>query len=377
MVWLWIKLFGRHVDWHVALAAILTAFVTAAACAEILTAVVRKSIAIRTGSDERQRRARATTRVLRVLLLILLTIVFIPPVLDLFGEPLATGLRMSVLVDWVFGSGLKILFIATFAYLLTRIIELGTHRFERRLADQHGAGTDEYGKRARTIGDLIRNVSTAAILAIAGVYVLKELRFDPLPLLTGAGIAGLAIGFGAQTLVKDVISGFFLILENQIRVGDVAEINGIGGLVEAIHLRTIVLRDQRGAVYVVPCGTITSLANLTKDFAYAVLDLRVHYRHDLDHVIEIIRKTAAQLRTDSVFSAYALADLEVLGVENLGDLGVVIRVRMRTLPQRQWEVGRELRLRIKRAFDDLGIEIPMMPIAGEGAGTVRRASTSV
>ena len=138
------------------------------------------------------------------------------------------------------GSGLKILFIVTFAYVATRVVDLATTRFEKRLADQPGLVADEYAKRARTLGDLTRNVASAVLVVIAAVYVLKELHFDPLPLLTGAGIAGLAIGFGAQTLVKDVISGFFLILENQVRVGDIAEINGTGGLVEAIHLRTIV-----------------------------------------------------------------------------------------------------------------------------------------
>ena len=368
-MWLWIKLFGRDIDWHLALGAVLAAFVTAAACAEVLTALVRRSIAVRDGTDERRRRARTTTRVVRVLLLILLTVVFIPPVLDLFGEPLATGLRLSVLVDWLFGSGLKILFITTFGYLLTRVIELGTHRFERRLAEQHGADTDEYGKRARTLGDLTRNVSTAAILAIAAVYVLKELNFDPLPLLTGAGIAGLAIGFGAQTLVKDVIGGFFLILENQVRVGDVAEINGTHGLVEAIHLRTIVLRDQRGAVYVIPCGSITSLANLTKDFAYAVVDIRVHYRHDVDQVVEIIRKTAAAVQQAPEFSTSILTPLEVLGVETLGDSAVTIRARIKTIPQRQWDVARELRRRIKQAFDVAGIEIPLPPLSPPYAPT--------
>src|SRR6185295_15811334 len=164
--------------------------------------------------------------------------------------------------------------------------------------------------------------------------------------------------------VKDVISGFFLILENQIRVGDVAEINGTNGLVEAIHLRTVVLRDQRGAVHIFPCGAINTLANLTKDFAYAVLDIRVHYRHDTDHVIDVLRRTAATIQADSAFAPAVFAPLEVLGVENLGDSGVTIRVRMKTLPLRQWDVARELRRRVKKAFEDEGIEIPIMqPVA--------------
>jgi small conductance mechanosensitive channel len=188
--------------------------------------------------------------------------------------------------------------------------------------------------------------------------VLQKLDLDITPILAGAGILGLAVGFGAQTLVKDAIAGFFLILENQVRVGDVAEINGTGGLVEAINLRTIVLRDVRGAVHVFPCGSVATLANLTKDFSYAVLDVNVHYRHDTDEVIDVLRQTAAALQQDPAFAPAITAPLEVLGVEDLGESGVKIRVRLKTHPQKQWEVTRELRRRVKKAFDEKGIEIP-------------------
>jgi small conductance mechanosensitive channel len=355
-----VTLFGRAVYWHVALPALLTAFVTAIACTEVLTAILRRSFAS-AGPADRQPHARGTIRVVRGLLLLLFTLLFIPPVLDLFGQPLKAGLRLSSLVDWLLGSGLKIFFIVMFAYVITRVIDLATTRFERYLINQQTAGgLDEHAKRARTLGDMTRNVTTAVVIVIAVIYVLQELKFNPLPLLTGAGIAGLAIGFGAQTLVKDVISGFFLILENQIRIGDVAEINGTGGLVEAIHLRTVVLRDQRGAVHVIPCGSINSLANLTKDFAYAVLDVRVHYRHDTDHVVEVLRKAAATISDDPAYAASVFSPLEVLGVESLGDAGVTIRIRLKTLPVRQWEVARELRRRIKKSFDEAGIEIPVV-----------------
>jgi moderate conductance mechanosensitive channel len=359
-MWLWVKLFGSDANWHVAVGALLTAFVTAGACAEVVTTVVRRSLPAANGGDERRRRARATVRLVRILLLLLLTILFVPPVMDLFGRPLSSGLRLRSLADWIFGSGLKIFFITMFAYVVTRIIDLATTRFERHLADQPAARAEEYAKRARTLGDMTRNVTTAIVVTVAAIYVLQELNFNPLPLITGAGILGLAFGFGAQTLVKDVISGFFLILENQIRVGDVAEINGVGGLVEALHLRTIILRDQRGAVHVFPCGAISSLANLTKDFAYAVLDIRVHYRHDTDHVIDVLKSAASTIHDDPAFAGSVFSPLEVLGVESLGDMGVTIRVRLKTLPLRQWEVARELRRRIKKSFDDAGIEIPVV-----------------
>jgi small conductance mechanosensitive channel len=362
---LWLKLFGHAPALHVALGAAALAIGAAWVSAEVAASIVRRTLSKPGPHGEvRHQHARATGRIVRVLVLFLLTALFIPPVLELFGEPLKAGLRVGTLVNWFFDHGLKVLLVAVSAYVLKRAVDLTTTRLERQIAGQPGAATSEHAKRARTLGDLARNVATAAIVIIAALYIIQELGFTILPLLTGAGIAGLAIGFGAQTLVKDVISGFFLILEDQIRVGDVAEINGTGGLVETIRLRTIVLRDVRGAMHVFPCGSINTLANLTKDFSYAVLDVTVHYRHDTDDVIAALKGAAADLQTQKEFAPSLLGSLEVLGIENLGDSGVTIRARIKTVPQRQWDVARELRRRIKRAFDDKGIEIPLVqPIA--------------
>jgi len=184
------------------------------------------------------------------------------------------------------------------------------------------------------------------------------LRINIVPILTGAGILGLAVGFGAQTLVKDVISGFFLILENQVRVGDVAKINGTGGLVEAINLRTIVLRDQAGAVHVFPCGSVNTLANLSKDFAYALLDIQVAYKHDTDEVVSVMQQVAEDMRQSASHGPVMLEPLEVIGVEGFGESSVTIRIRMKTLPLKQWDTAREFRRRVKKAFDAAGIEIP-------------------
>jgi small-conductance mechanosensitive channel len=365
-MWLWERLFGRSVDWHIALSAVVTAFITAAVCAEILAALVRRFLAPKTATEERRRYAKRAVRLVRGAFLLLLTLLFIPPFLDLFGQPLTRGLRLDTLVEWGLEHGFKILFISTLAYVMVRIIDVATTRFERHLTETEESPSDEYAKRARTLGDLTRNVATAAVVVAAVIWILQELDFNALPILTGASIAGVALGFGAQTLVKDIISGFFMILENQVRVGDVAEINGKSGLVEAIHLRTILLRDQRGAVHVFPCGSITSLANLTKDFAYAVLDVRVHYRHDTDAVIDVLRKTATTIQQDPVYAASIFDALEVLGVENLGDKDVTIRVRLKTVALRQWDVERELRRRIKKAFEDAGIEIPIVVALGSG-----------
>jgi small conductance mechanosensitive channel len=358
-------LFGHAPALNVALGAVILAVVAAWVSAEIIASIVRKTLSKPGPQGEvRHQHARATGRIVRVVVLFLLTALFIPPVLDLVGEPLKTGLRLSTLADWFFNHGLKVLLVAVSAYVLKRAVDLTTTRLEKQIAGQPGAGTSEHAKRARTLGDLARNVATAGIVILAALYIIQELGFTILPLLTGAGIAGLAIGFGAQTLVKDVISGFFLILEDQIRVGDVAEINGTGGLVETIRLRTIVLRDVRGAMHVFPCGSINTLANLTKDFSYAVLDINVHYRHDTDDVIAALKAAAEELHTEPAFAPSLLGPLEVLGIENLGDTGVTIRARVKTVPQRQWDVARELRRRIKKTFDDQGIEIPLVqPIA--------------
>src|SRR5262249_32133708 len=163
-------------------------------------------------------------------------------------------------------------------------------------------------------------------------------------------IAGLAIGFGAQTLVKDIISGFFMILENQIRVGAVAVINGQGGVVEALTLRTIVLRGVDGTGHVFPNGSVNTLANQTKDFSFALLGVTVGQREDADRVMEVLTAVASELRADPRYSGNILEPLEVFGIEAFSESGVTMRVRLKTVPLKQWEVAREFRRRLKKAF---------------------------
>jgi small conductance mechanosensitive channel len=289
-------------------------------------------------------------------LLVFATLVF--PILEATGLHPRLGLRLRTLASWTFESGLRILLIALLAYAVIRMTALVVRRFEHELNLGTNLEALERAKRARTLGSVIRNVTTAMVSAIAVLMVLRELRIDIAPVLAGAGIVGLAVGFGAQTLVRDVISGFFLILEDQVRVGDVAAINGTGGLVEAINLRTIVLRDIEGTVHVFPNGAITTLANRSKDFSYYVIDISVAYDEDPDRVADVLRKTAAELQADPKFGPFVLDALEVLGIDAFGDSAMVLKVRIRTMPLKQWDVGRELRRRIKKAFDAEGIEIP-------------------
>ena len=188
--------------------------------------------------------------------------------------------------------------------------------------------------------------------------LLKEFGVEIGPVLASAGIAGVAVGFGAQGLVRDIIAGFFLILENQIRVGDVAIVNGTGGLVEKINLRTTILRDVSGTVHIFPNGTIATLSNLTNEWSAYVFDIGVAYKENTDHVIGIIQEVGKELRQDARFGKLMLDDPEVFGVDRLGEYSVIIKGRIKTKPIRQWDVGREFLRRIKLAFDENSIEIP-------------------
>src|SRR5262245_6701418 len=211
------------------------------------------------------------------------------PALEIAGVRPRVGVHLNTVAQWVFGgSGLRVVLIVVVAYAVIRATVLVVHRFEHEMT----LGTDldalERAKRARTLGSVVRNVTTALVVGVSLVMVLDAFSVNIAPVLTGAGIVGLAVGFGAQTLVRDIISGFFLILEDQLRVGDMAAINGTAGLVEAINLRTVVLRDVEGTVHVFPTGAINTLANRSKDYSYYVIDVAVSYYQDPDRVAELI-----------------------------------------------------------------------------------------
>ena len=179
---------------------------------------------------------------------------------------------------WTLSHGVNLAIICVGAYVVVRAANLAIEHLQYKIAQRHGLADLEWQRRAATLSAIVTSLVTATVGFVAILMLLRELAIDVVPILTGAGIAGLAIGFGAQNLVRDVISGFFLILEDQVRVGDVARINGVGGTVEQINLRTVVMRDNEGAVQVFPNGTITSLANLSKQYAYAIVDLEIHRR---------------------------------------------------------------------------------------------------
>jgi small conductance mechanosensitive channel len=258
--------------------------------------------------------------------------------------------------DWLSTSGLRILFIAIGTIVLLALLKRAVAKL--RSIYEGTLPNPAQIKRAHTLTHIVRDVARIVIFFVGVMMILSEIGIDLKPLLAAAGLGGLAIGFGAQSLVKDLISGFFILLENSVRVGDVVEVAGVSGVVEEIELRTIKLRDLAGNVHVVPNGVIDKVKNMTKDYSYYVFDLGVAYREDVDEVMEVLKEIAAELQEDPAFGPDILAPLEMLGVDQFADSAVIIKCRIKTVPIKQWRIGREMNRRIKITFDAKGIEIP-------------------
>ena len=258
--------------------------------------------------------------------------------------------------QWAATHGINAVIIIAGAFITLRAFNLAIDYVQHNLARRHASTDLEWQRRATTLGGIMTSLVTTLVGFVAVLMLLRELSIDVVPILTGAGIVGLAVGFGAQNLVRDVISGFFLILEDQVRIGDIARINGVQGVVEQINLRTIVLRDGEGAVQVFPNGTITALANLSKQFAYAVVEVKVAYTESLDRVIGTMREVGASMEKDAAWGAIVLAPLDVLGVESLADGMATVRAKFKTLPLNQGKVANELRRRLLYAFAGRGIK---------------------
>ena len=351
-------------DWQDIAAGLGLSIAIALVVAQVAARLVRYTLAAASGSQNRNPFSEPITRrpirVVRAVVFFVILGLVTRPVLNLFNVDLTFGIPLEELTAWLFAQGLRVVLIGLLAYFTVRVAALGINHFEDIVRSRAGDNADkiELVERVHTISGLVTNAVNIIVFSAASLMMLQELGVNITPLLTGAGIAGLAVGFGAQNLVRDVISGFFFILEDQVHVGDVVEVNGTSGLVEAVKLRTLVLRDLSGTVHVVPNGEITTLSNKTKVFSYAVLDIGVAYKEDTDHVSAVLQDVGAELESDSDFSDSILASLEILGVSEFGDSAVVIKIRIKTRPLKQWMIGRELRRRIKKAFDAEGIEIP-------------------
>jgi moderate conductance mechanosensitive channel len=248
-----------------------------------------------------------------------------------------------------------VLVLALIAFRLLRIVI--ARIVAREVEDEDPIMKRAREQRAQTIASLLGNVALIVIMVIT-VLTILDTFMNIAPLLASVGVIGLAVSFGAQSLVKDVISGTFMLMEGQFGIGDIIRAGDVAGLVEKVTLRTTILRDAHGVVHIIPNGEITRVSNMTKNWSRAVLDIGVAYRENVDHVIEVLAGVGRELRADPEWRPLLIEEPEVLGVENFGESAVVIRMWVKTLPLKQWLVSRELRRRIKNRFDEVGIEIP-------------------
>lgn len=259
-------------------------------------------------------------------------------------------------IDWLVLDGYEIaliVVIAAVALRLTRILSTRLFALLQKTKDDV-----EFQKRADTLATVVRWILRTGIYAVSGMMILEKLGLDVGPVIAAAGVVGLAVGFGAQNLVQDIISGFFILLEDQVRVGDVVQLNDRGGLVERVTLRMIILRDFAGNVHYIRNGKIDVVTNMTKDYSRYVFDIGVAYRENVDEVIRVIKQLDEELRKDPEFKDDILEPLEVAGLDKFGDSAVMIKARITTKPIKQWRIGREFNRRMKKRFDELGIEIP-------------------
>ncbi len=275
----------------------------------------------------------------------------------------------GVLRDALLAAGLTL----AIAYVLWKV---SSTMIRNAIEETDHLGRPVRSNRSRTLLTIGRNFLFVIIWVTGGMLALGELGVNLAPLLAGAGVIGLAVGFGSQQLVQDIITGFFILVEDTIAVGDVADLGGKNGVVEAVSLRTVRLRAYDGQVHTIPYSTISTISNLTKDYSYYVFDVGVAYREDADRVMAVMAEVGAELQRDRAFRRLILQPLEIAGVDRFADSAVVIKARFKTRPLQQWTVGREYNRRLKRRFDELGIEIPFPQRTVHFAGAPEPAAAS-
>jgi small conductance mechanosensitive channel len=266
---------------------------------------------------------------------------------------------IEAIVPWIFQHGVKILIVAISAWLLNKIIgRIIIKAVTLGVDHDKYISEDAKKKREDTLIRIFTGATRIIIILVAILMMMQEAGIKIGPILAGAGIVGLAVGFGGQYLIKDIITGLFIIIENQYRIGDVINVDADGGLVEDITLRKTTLRDLDGTVHHIPHGEIKRVSNLSKSYARVNLNIGVSYSSDLEHVIKVINKTGKELAEDPLFKDIIISPPQFLRVDNFEDSSVIVKILGDTKPLKQWEVTGELRKRIKIAFDKEGIEIP-------------------
>ena len=275
---------------------------------------------------------------------------------------------LDLIWKWLITSGARIFVIVIISFIIIRIVRVLINRSRDKIV-MNAEDDIERSKRTETLAGLIEKTVRAIVLIAAALMTLQALGINIGPLLAGAGVVGLAVGFGAQSLVRDVISGFFILLENHMNVGDVVGIAGESGLVESINLRVTTLRDLSGNVHIIPNGEIAVVTNMTKEYSRALLEIGVAYKENVDEVMQVMKDVADELAKDPEFSYRILEPMEMLGLDSFGNSSVNIKARITTRPLEQWNVAREYRRRLKNTFDEKGIEIPFPHVTlymGEG-----------
>lgn len=269
---------------------------------------------------------------------------------------------------------LRLILLLIVGWVAWRAIRKALQRFEAVLSyteDRSPAVQAATTQRAKTLTGLLRTIASVGIWLLVAVIGLDQMGLQIGPILAGAGVAGLAIGFGAQYLVRDLITGFFMVMEDQIRLGDDVVINAVSGRVESISFRAVLLRDACGVVHMFPNGSINTLANMTKDWSACIISVGIGYEEDTDRVTSVMRQVHQTMKDDEGFNSKMLGEIEVFGIDEFGDSAVTLKARIKTRPGQQAGIGREYRRRLKYEFDKVGIDFPYpqrtVHIQGEGA----------
>ncbi|MEQ8241213.1 MAG: mechanosensitive ion channel [Cyclobacteriaceae bacterium] len=266
---------------------------------------------------------------------------------------------IDLLISWSVKTVPMLIISLIVLFIVLRLINAALNSINKVILAKISEEEDLEGeKRAKTLLGILKGILKVTVWSIFILIFLKQLGLNIGPILAGAGILGLAVGFGAQELVRDIISGFFLLLENHIRAGDVVNINGTGGLVESIQLRTVRLRDFAGVVHVFQNGKINTIANMTKEWSACVFDIGVAYKEDLDRVMDIMQQVGDEMKANDEFKDLIISPIEIMGLDSFGDSALVIKARLKTLPGQQWFLSRAYRRRLKIVFDKENIEIP-------------------
>lgn len=272
---------------------------------------------------------------------------------------LAFNKIITDIVNWLLYDFTYILISLVVVIVLIWLLNAISRNLEKVILKRSDAlHNKEAQKRVKTLMSIGRGIMRLILWAIFALILLKRIGIEIGPIIASAGIAGIAIGFGAQELIRDFLAGFFVLLDNQIRTDDIVAINGTTGIVEKIELRTIRLRDHSGVVHIFQHGKVNTLSNMTKEWSALVFEIGVAYKEDVDTVIAIMKSVGEDLEKDSKFSGNILEPISILGVEQFANNSIQLKVRIKTQTGEQWQTRREYMRRLKYAFDKKGIEIP-------------------